>query len=257
MSIVIFIPIGEEHMDLTGGGMEGGIVNKIGNDKTEELNVQKDNHQRTFLVRNDDDSLEVFNLVKRTTADLVLPDNRMSLVTFVDYHKHFDTISLDTLDLKIIIENGLNLKDSIINTKKTVESLHKATEYQYKIFNKNYEPIIIENNKIERQNTNSSIGKTLLSKVKQQNKDIKDIEQGYVTIIKSSKITKEWIKNAVQTRINITDEEEVSLDIMSMTTVKSSNEESAKEPIKEDKEESDRELVKELAGESDVKEVIL
>lgn len=74
MSTVIFIPVGVEYTDK----IPGGIVNTIGNDEPEELTVKKDNHQRTFLVKNDDGSLDIFNLVKRTTADLVLPDNRMA-----------------------------------------------------------------------------------------------------------------------------------------------------------------------------------
>jgi len=267
MSIVIFIPIGEEYTDLT-GGMEGGIVNKIGNEKPENLTVKNDNHQRTFLVKNDDDSLEVFNIVKRTTADLVLPDNRMALITFVDYHKHFNKIPLKEIGLDVIIEKDLNIKDSLINTINTIQSLQRATSYRYIILDKDYNKLTTNNIEIPNKRNilnavkdiviDNSIGKTLLLKVKQKEQNdgngefVKNLDKGYITIIEPSKITEEeWIKNAVESGINITDEEEIPLDIMGMAKAEQSVKEPSKKSVAEPSEESEKESAKDTVEEED------
>lgn len=211
MSIVIFIPVGVEYTDK----IPGGIVNTIGNDEPEELTVKKDNHQRTFLVKNDDGSLDIFNLVKRTTADLVLPDNRMA-ITFVDYHKHFDMIPLKEIGLEVIIGNGLSIKDSIINLMNVIKSLQRGRSYLYTVLDKDYNRVTTKNNKIEisKNAVFNNIGKYLLSQVRREETDIEDIEKGYVTITNPSQISGDWVKSAVQNGINISNEDEVPLQIL-------------------------------------------
>ena len=231
MSSVIFIPIGEEYTEY----MPGGVVNSIGNDENEELTVQKDNHQRSFLIRNDDGSLEIFNLVKRTTADLVLPDNRMSFITFVNYHKHFDKIPLKEIGLDVIIGKDLNMKDGIINTTNTIQSLQKGRSYQYTILDKDYNPIITRNNKVEisKSSKSKNIGKDLLSQVRREEIEIDDIEKGYITIVEPGKITGDWVKSALQRTINITKEDEIPLQILNQKTEEEPKEEPKEEPTED------------------------
>lgn len=197
-------------------GVSGGVVNTIGGDdnQPQELNVTQDNHQRTFLVKNPDGSLEIMNVVKRTTADLVLPDNRMASVMFVDYHRSFDTIPLDTFGLRVIIGRDLSLKDSIVNTMNTIHSVEKGRKYQYIVFNERYEPIT-DNKEIEIPEYATldpmNPGGYLLTLVKREEPDITDIKEGYITIIRPDIITPTWFESAVMNGISIVKEDEVPI----------------------------------------------
>jgi hypothetical protein len=207
MSSVLFIPVGEMTDD-----EKGGVVNSIGDNEegTQDYTVRNDNHQRTFLVKNDDGSLEVFNVLKRTTADLVLPDNRMPTITLVDYHTIFKKIPIDTFGLGVIIGTDLSIKDALTNTMNTINSVKEGGKYRYIIFNSEYKPKrATKEIEIPDGAIMGEPGNYLLSLLQ---RDIPDITSGYITLIQPPNTTddelQKWFESSITNRISISKEDE-------------------------------------------------
>lgn len=214
MTSVVFFTKPSKNPDVENAG----VVKKVGDsDSTPELNVKNDNHKKTFLIRNDDGSVELITILKRSTADLVLPDNRMGSVTIVESHMILKNIPLNTFGLDIVIPTDMNIMDSMKEIQNIIGSLQYDQGYDYVLFDEDYNPISDKRNVILKKGIGSlkSIpdGNTLLKEVKKEElkNDIRDIKKGYICNIPYDKLNTEWLNNIVE--ITNDKEEERLIDI--------------------------------------------
>lgn len=215
MTSVVFIPLGGEIKD----SASAGIVKSIGDDNVSVMNIQQDNHQKSFIVKNNDGSLEIFNVMKRTTADLVLPDNRMSTITIVNSHKIFDHIPLDNFGLQVIISSELSILDSIEDIIRTMDSVKHDGEYQYILLDEENKPkSSVKRIKLNLPESFKINGMTLLQEVQKKeikDNDIRDIKTGYITCLNPSMFKEEWLTHSIV--ITNKTEEERPIRITSLT----------------------------------------
>lgn len=207
MSSVIFIPIGGTITDISNGG----VVQSIGEGDTPEITVRNDGFQRTFLIKNDDDTLEVLNLMKRTTADLVLPDNRMSTITIVDFHKRFDKIPIEESRPRVIISTDSNLKDSIQALSKTIQDVQSAKTFKFVVFDETNKDITNTGEVSLQGNSIDTYKKVELKRIFQKENPDVEIKEVYVTLVNPERINTDWIQTAIMNGIQLTAEDEIPI----------------------------------------------
>jgi hypothetical protein len=194
MTSVIIRPIGSDTIDQTDNV---GVLKDIGLDEEfEGFVIENDNYERTFLVKNDDGSIEIFRVQNRTTADLVLPDNRIPTIFLVVDHRILKPIPYDTFGLKIVAPSDKTILESIADLEVTMGSLIRDGTYEYKLLDEEGNEIKSTTVSIEIEDNKPMNGLTILQEIQNQEQEqFPEINVGYLTLLDLENFSPEWIRN--------------------------------------------------------------
>lgn len=213
MSSVVFIAPGEKNSSY----LNGETVINVGGDSSElNLEVKDVGYQNTFIIKNpDDESVELYTIMKRPTFDLVLPDNRMGAITIVSNYKKIDRIPIQDFGGSIIVNTDATVEEKVSGVIDILKSFESGNTVQYVIFNETFEKIREGSLEIPKNMFRSILKKitgdetqmsaqTMINLVRRNETDITNIKNAYFTNALISDITSEWLQGSISKNVEIT-----------------------------------------------------
>lgn len=217
MSSVVFIAPGETNSSFSNGET---VIN-VGGDPS-ELNLEVTNvgYQNTFIIKNPDDgSVELYTIMKRPTFDLVLPDNRMGVITIVSSYKKIDRIPIQDFGGSIIVNTDATLEERVNGVLDILKSFESGNTVQYVIFNESFEKIKEGSLEIPKNMFRSILKKisgdesqmsaqAMINLVRRNEGNITDIKNAYFTNAVVSDITSDWLQGSISKNVELTTSKE-------------------------------------------------
>lgn len=203
----------------------GGLIPTGFKTEATELQSPEVGFRKVSLIKNDDKSLEILRIAKRPTYDLILPDNRMGAITYVDYHKNIDPINIEAYDGIFLLRNRISIADKLTDLGNMIQGIgpnKKIDVYSYSSDKEEgdriqaLESITTPSSAKQSQMVNLGITsvfskKTLINLAITQNSEnesIQQIENVCITNIILGESKKKWetiFENALQTEIQTTE----------------------------------------------------
>jgi len=198
----------------------GGIIPTGFKKENTELKSPEIGFRKVSLIKNDDNSLEIIRIAKRPTYDLVLPDNRMGAITYVDYHKIIEPIHINKYDGSFMMRHKISIADQLtdlgnlirgIGTNKTIDVYSVSGDTITQLESIKTPSVTNPTRMINIGIANVFSKKALLQLATEANPDkefIDSVEEICVTNIAPGESSERWMrvfKNALQAEIQTTD----------------------------------------------------